>query len=61
MKCNKKDGNYIYNGHWSKDEKSGLGVLEENDETYEGEFKNDLKNGEGKLMDKNGKIIHEGR
>ena len=38
------DGKYIYENH----------------RYYEGEFKNNMPNGKGKLYDKNGKIIYEG-
>ena len=59
----KKNGDYYF-GQFSDGKKSGKGKEQNTDQFYEGEFKNDIKNGYGKLYHrvtkKEDQLIYEG-
>ena len=44
----------IYEGLWEKDKKCGKGILKNKDGRYEGDFKNDLREGKGLFLWNNG-------
>ena len=50
----------IYNGEIKAMKKEGKGIEIKKDNTYTGQFKNDLKHGKGKLTYNNGKSFYEG-
>ena len=57
----KKNGQIIYEGDWVNDDYEGHGkYINKNGDYYEGQFKNGLKNGKGKIFLSNGLIIYSG-
>ena len=55
-----KDGTLEYEGDIVKFQKHGKGILYMEDGIYKGEFKDNMKDGEGTIYDLNGNIIFEG-
>ena len=52
-----KDNQYFYNGNWVNDKKEGQGELFDHGVKYTGNFHNNLFNGTGVLVDKQGNIF----